>query len=165
MSILLGNGSGGFSFATNVAAGTGPQAVATGNFNSDTNPDLAVANFTSNNVTILLGNGVGGFVTAAGSPYTVGSQPYGVTVGDLNADSSPDLAVANSGTTTVSVLIGNGAGGFAKGEGLSGQDAAERVAELAGAEGLSNEDMEAIGCLGEVGVAEDSGSVDDGDIV
>src|SRR5215469_5518173 len=49
-------------------AGTEPRSVAVGDFNGDGKPDLAVANFGSNNVTILLGDGKGGFSPAAGSP-------------------------------------------------------------------------------------------------
>ena len=39
--------------------------------------------------------------------------PYSVTVGDFNADGKDDLAVANSDSDNVGVLLGNGAGGFA----------------------------------------------------
>src|SRR5438093_4804085 len=35
-----------------------------------------------------------------------------MAIGDLNADHKPDLAVANSGSNTVSVLLGNGDGTF-----------------------------------------------------
>jgi len=44
--------------------------------------------------------------------YNVGSGPEAVTVGDLNRDGRPDLAVANSGSGNVSVLLGNGDGTF-----------------------------------------------------
>jgi hypothetical protein len=38
--------------------------------------------------------------------------PYGITVGDFNHDGFPDLAVANEGGSTVSVLINRGDGTF-----------------------------------------------------
>src|SRR5207244_8173242 len=38
------------------AAGTNPHSIAIGDFNGDARPDLAVANFISNSVSILLGN-------------------------------------------------------------------------------------------------------------
>ena len=52
------------------------------------------------------------FTAAPGSPFTLGTKPMSVAVGDLNGDGKPDLAIAN-GDGTVTVLLGNGAGGFA----------------------------------------------------
>ena len=37
--------------------------------------------------------------------YAVGSGPGSVAVGDFNGDGKPDLAVANAGDDTVSVLL------------------------------------------------------------
>src|ERR1019366_4891851 len=79
--------------------------------------DLAVANSSSNNVTVLLGNGSGGFTAAAGSPFAVGARPYSVAVADFNGDGNPDLAAANLDSDNVTVLVGNGSGGF---QGASG---------------------------------------------
>src|ERR1700687_290324 len=44
--------------------------------------------------------------------YAAGSFPSSVTMGDFNGDGKPDLAVANSGSNDVSVLLGNGDGTF-----------------------------------------------------
>src|SRR5439155_25459685 len=44
--------------------------------------------------------------------YVVGSDPRSVTVGDFNGDGRPDLAVANTVSNNVSVLLGNGDGTF-----------------------------------------------------
>src|SRR5712664_3550517 len=44
--------------------------------------------------------------------YPVGTSPWAVVVGDFNGDGKPDLAVANSGSANVSVLLGNGDGTF-----------------------------------------------------
>jgi len=114
VTVLLGNGSGGFTPATDspFTAGTSPSSIAVGDFNGDGFQDVAVANYGSNNVTILLGTGSGGFTPAAGSPFVVGTEPVSVTVGDLNGDGMPDLAVANFGGKNVTVLVGNGSGGF-----------------------------------------------------
>src|SRR5262249_29469779 len=65
---------------------------------------------------ILLGDGLGGFSQAA--DVQVGSGTLSVAVGDFNADTALDLAVAKNtdcGCTardSVSVLLGNGLGGF-----------------------------------------------------
>jgi hypothetical protein len=39
--------------------------------------------------------------------YSVGQTPYGVAVGDFNADGKADLAVGNGADGTVSILLGN----------------------------------------------------------
>src|SRR5262249_8558076 len=48
--VLLGNGDGSFQAAQTYAAGILPQSVAVGDFNGDGNPDLAVANQDTNDV-------------------------------------------------------------------------------------------------------------------
>jgi hypothetical protein len=54
VSILLGDGAGNFSVATNFGAGTAPSSIAVGDFNADGKQDLALANYLSSNVSILL---------------------------------------------------------------------------------------------------------------
>ncbi len=116
ISILLGNGNGTFGAQTAFGAGSSPYAIVAGKFNADNNFDLAIANSGSNNVSILLGNGNGTF--SAPTNFLVGSNPISIAAGDLNADSKTDLVVANFGgffSGAVSVLLGNGTGGFVNG--------------------------------------------------
>ncbi len=117
VSILLGNGGGGFTSSPPVAVGTDPFFVAVGDFNGDGIADLAVTNFSSNNVSILLGDGTGGFAQAPGSPVAAGTRPYEVAIGDFNADGIADLAVTNQPTGNVSILLGDGHGGFTQAPG------------------------------------------------
>ena len=42
----------------------------------------------------------------------VGSNPYGINVGNFNADTFPDLVVTNLNDSNISILLGNGTGGF-----------------------------------------------------
>ena len=100
----------GFAAAANFGAGNFPILVAVGDFNLDGKPDLATANFNSDNASVLLGNGSGGFGVATN--FGVGTQPLSVAVGDFNLDGKPDLAAANANSNNVSVLLGNGSGGF-----------------------------------------------------
>src|SRR5207249_2462038 len=78
VSILLGDGAGSFSAATNFStgAGTQPASVAVGDFNGDGKQDLAVANFFPNTVSILLGNGAGSF--SAATSFGVSNTPLAV---------------------------------------------------------------------------------------
>ena len=121
VSILLGNGNGTFTNASASPIAVGSTfALATGDFNGDGIPDLAVTNYVvSGTVRILLGNGDGTFTNASGSPVAVGNSPIGVNVGDFNGDGIADLVVANNGNNTVSILLGNGSGGFAPSSGSS----------------------------------------------
>ncbi|WP_418006552.1 DUF4347 domain-containing protein, partial [Nostoc piscinale] len=102
VSVLLGNGTGGFGTATNFTVGTTAQSVTVGDFNGDGKLDLAVANYNSNNVSVLLSNGTGGFGTATN--FTVGSNPFSVTVGDFNGNGKLDLVTVNYNSNNVSVL-------------------------------------------------------------
>ena len=60
---------------------------------------------------MLLGDGGGSF--GAATNFAAGTAPSSVAIGDLNGDGKPDLAVANPGSGSVSVLLGDGAGSFA----------------------------------------------------
>ena len=114
--VRFGNGTGSNTFASRptdalIPVGDSPRAVAVGDFNNDGNEDLAVANTQDDNVTVLLGNGAltGTFATAAaGSPFPAGDLPHSIAVGDFNSDGNEDLAVANFGTSDVTVRLGSG---------------------------------------------------------
>jgi len=112
--ILLGNGNGTFTEALGspIAVGTTPASVTMGDFNGDGKLDLAVGNLLSDNISILLGDGAGGFKEALGSPIPVGSVPEGIAVADFNGDHKLDFAVANANSNTVSIMLGDGTGGF-----------------------------------------------------
>ncbi|HET6829853.1 MAG TPA: FG-GAP-like repeat-containing protein [Solirubrobacterales bacterium] len=124
LTILLGDGSGGFAEAPGspVSAGTDPLWIAPAKLDGDGNVDLAVANLNSDDVTILLGDGTGSFVEASGSPIPVGNDPRWIAAEDLDGDSDSDLAVASedlddTGAAGVAILLGDGTGGFAEAPG------------------------------------------------
>jgi VCBS repeat-containing protein len=88
--------------------------VAVGDFNGDSDPDLAVVNNQfSGTVSVLLGTVGGGFT----APTIVGTAtgPSSIAVGEFNGDGDPDLAVAESGVFSgrVLVLLGKTGAAFA----------------------------------------------------
>ena len=99
-----------FQAQTPYGTGGGPESAATGDFNADGIPDVAVANFNDNTVSVLLGRGDGTFQPQMA--YGTGAGPTSVATGDFNGDGMPDLAVANWYDNTVSVLLGKGDGTF-----------------------------------------------------
>ena len=112
VTVLLGDGLGGFTPSTGspFSVGTAPESVALADFDGDGKLDIAVADFQDNTVTVLLGTGGARFVPAAGSPFAVGREPWGLAAADLNGDGKPDLVVANHLDGTVTVLLGTGTG-------------------------------------------------------
>jgi Bacterial type II and III secretion system protein/FG-GAP-like repeat len=117
VSILLGDGKGGFTAAPtiNTGAGTSPVAIAVADFNGDGFQDLAVVDQGTNQVQIFLGNGDGTFsVPTAPKPaaLTTGLAPSSIVAADFNSDGKIDLAVTNANSDAVSVFLGNGDGTF-----------------------------------------------------
>jgi hypothetical protein len=93
-------------------------SVAVADFNKDGLQDLAIATNTGDNVAIRLGNGTGGFTGSTNVPVGPAShpghgiQPNQVVTGDFNSDGNPDFATSNYYTGSVSIRLGDGAGGF-----------------------------------------------------
>jgi hypothetical protein len=88
--------------------GTGPNSVSIGDINGDGKPDLAVANYFSNTTSILLNTTATGAATPTFSPnvdFPTGNGPLSVSIGDINGDGKPDLALPNFGDNTASILL------------------------------------------------------------
>src|SRR6218665_258707 len=117
--VYLNNGAGAFTPAPGSPYATGslPRTIAVGDLNNDGFSDMAIASFNSNNMHIYLGSATGLFTNAPGSPINVGSGPYQCVMADFNLNGSLDIAVANWGSSNVSVFYGNGTGSFTQATG------------------------------------------------
>jgi hypothetical protein len=120
VAVLLGDGRGGFApapgspFAARDGQHPHTHGLALVDANGDGRLDVITANNDDDDIAVLLGDGRGGFQRAPGSPFPAGPSPYPFAVGDVNGDGRPDVVVPNSGTKnrTVTVLLGDGRGGF-----------------------------------------------------
>jgi Ca2+-binding RTX toxin-like protein len=102
---------------TEVFGGFGAAAVAIGDFDGGDGPDLAIANKNHSGVSILLNKGDATFDPAPlNPPITVGASPSALLAADLGGGPALDLAVANAGSASVSILIGKGDGTFGAGQ-------------------------------------------------
>jgi hypothetical protein len=116
VAVLLGDGRGGFRPAPGspFAVGPSPYPLAVGDVNGDGRPDIVAPNSKpgTKTVTVLLGDGRGGFRPASGSPFATAGQAYFATLGDVNGDGRPDIVAAHGDDGRVTVLLGDGRGGF-----------------------------------------------------
>ena len=103
-----------YTAASNIAVGVLPQSVTAADFNGDGRPDLVVANYNNNNVSVLLNTTTPAAASigyAAASNFTVGSGLQSVTATDVNGDGRPDLVVVIQNSDSVSVLLNTTAPG------------------------------------------------------
>ena len=101
--MLLGDGSGSFGPQTTFGAGSGPYSVAVGDLNGDGKPDLAVANYNDNNVSVLLNapeievsEGTTNIADGTTTALSFGSTTVGTTV-------NKTFTIANAGTAELSL--------------------------------------------------------------
>jgi hypothetical protein len=103
-----------FAAKQNFATGDAPLFLEVDDLNGDGKLDLSVANLDSSTVSVLLNTtelvaSTPGF--AAKQDFDTGPNPRSVAVGDLNRDGKIDLAVANLGSNSISVLLNTTAPG------------------------------------------------------
>lgn len=123
MRVFLGNGAGNLTLLTNVSGdnyySTYPAAVAVGDLNGDTNPDIAVVN-TGNpsGRGLALGFGLGNGLFSGPTNFFLPQTPADLALGDVNGDGLLDTAVAfnypfGGVPTNVCILTNRGNGTMA----------------------------------------------------
>ncbi|MBV8063110.1 MAG: VCBS repeat-containing protein [Nevskia sp.] len=119
VSVLLnttpkGAGTPSFAAQQTLHVGAGPRAVAVADFNGDARPDLVVANFSDNSLSLLLNTTpakAAGASFAAQQKLPGGTGPKSVAAVDLNGDGLPDLAVADISSSNLALLMNSTAHG------------------------------------------------------
>ncbi len=92
VTVLLGNGHGGFTLNQTLQVGGTPSGIAAFDLNGDGNIDLAVANKSGQSIEAFFGAGNGTFGSA--TTYPIGVSPTGIAVADFDLNGYPDLAVS-----------------------------------------------------------------------
>jgi hypothetical protein len=101
--VFENDGSGKFIAGSETSIGASPAAIALSKLNSSA-MNLLVAQSASDTLAVLASDGNSGF--GAATQYAVGSSPSALAVADFNGDGLLDVAVVNTGSSTVSLLKG-----------------------------------------------------------
>lgn len=99
-----------------LATGATPYAVAAADIDGNGKPDLIVANFDDDTISVLTNTTTPGAATpnfAGPQVFAAGASPASVAAADVNGDGKSDLVIANYADTTVAVLLGTTAPGAA----------------------------------------------------
>jgi hypothetical protein len=84
---------------------TGPAAVAAGDLDGDSIPDIAVANIATNNLAIIHNNSAGGNLQLdAAQLQATGQYPLSLAIGDIDGDGKPEITTGDSLSNTISIF-------------------------------------------------------------
>ena len=92
-----------------------PYPPEAGDLDRDGDLDVVVPLIGARSVAVLLNDGTGRFTAAPGSPFeTARERPYGIALGDIDGNGTPDAIVSHDDTDVVAVLAGDGRGRLAQ---------------------------------------------------
>lgn len=116
MAILVNDGSGGLTLLWSDIAepdnSNSPTRFVTGLWNEDLFTDLAVIDVANDQVSVMTGAGDGRFDYTTGVRHETGNRPFEILAEDFNGDGFEDLVISNASGHNLTVLVGNGTGGF-----------------------------------------------------
>ncbi|MFP6763179.1 MAG: FG-GAP-like repeat-containing protein, partial [Planctomycetaceae bacterium] len=104
VSVILNNGDGSYSAASQFSAGATPQDLTTADFNGDSSPDIAVSNSLTGDVQILINTGSGSFAAPVSITLSTATSGEAIEAGDFDGDGNADLVVLSEDLFGVVVL-------------------------------------------------------------
>jgi len=111
LQVFTNDGSANFSPGAKISLVGTSTELETEDLNNDGNPDVvAIAVAVSQGIHVLLGTGGGTFLAPVYS--SVGVDPRKLDIVDFAGDSAPDIVVANSGSSQLSLHVNDGSGAF-----------------------------------------------------
>jgi hypothetical protein len=97
---------------TMLPVGSIPTGITTADFNKDGKLDVVVDTQGDSMVRILLNDGQGNLTMSGAAQLPMNGKPEAIASADLNADGKADVVVANRAANSITVLFGDGKGGF-----------------------------------------------------
>jgi hypothetical protein len=129
-----------FNVRQDYITGSSPYSVAIADIDSDGKPDIIIANFSSNTVSILKNTTVAGTLSFAPKVDLVTALgPVSLTVTDIDKDGKPDIASTNQFSNSISLFRNTSASGV-----ISFAARADRFT-ASGPQGIANADLDADG--------------------
>jgi hypothetical protein len=121
LTTLLGDGKGGFKASAHSPFATASHphvhGVPVGDFNGDGKLDVVTDSWGNNQMLMFAGDGAGK-LNLPGKTFDVGKRPYErLRVADFNKDGIPDVVTTDLDQNAVTILLGDGHGGFREASG------------------------------------------------
>lgn len=93
-------------------AGFSPGSISLGDLDGDGMPEMVVTNGGNDNFSVYRNTSVAGAISFAGRvSYALGNIPYNVSIGDLDGDGRPDLALTTRNSNSITLFRNNGSAG------------------------------------------------------
>lgn len=110
--IRANNGAGQFSALGDYDNGASPRHVAAGDINGDGFVDVVATRIATSELVAMLNDGTGSLDTTLLSPMTLGGDPVGIELADLDGDGDLDVALAKRNPSVVAIFLNDSHGGL-----------------------------------------------------
>ena len=110
ITIMLGDGNGGFVFSDRVDVSGTPWMITVGDINGDGHVDVVSANSTGNTASVIFGDGMGNMSNEV--VYSSPGFPLAIDLGDIDGDGDLDMITSNYSTAKYNLYENDGSGSF-----------------------------------------------------